>query len=297
MPSDTYKDYYNLTHPNKWAIPGAFFHRLGQFQAMGIGARKNKPYPSIVILHVPVADYYKGSGIDPTAERVADYLANPGEQRTASVHVCSDRDSFVLCQPFDSVCWGCANPNTAQESIEIEIAGDVKTESYWRSSDAILKYRQAAKAIKKGLQLSFGSDWKKYCPPLQKGALNFDGSLKTPGFLQHRDVPYWDEIIITENKKRIKTGKARVLKSPGWAQPPVDNIKAGQHSDINKDFPWDLFFKIAKEELSSKSIDDFPKPENKDSKINKKNISIGVASFIALGTISYFGFKTYGKEK
>lgn len=236
---DSAQDYFNFSHPHRITRPGAFEHRLGKFQTCGGGQRKPRRKPRIGILHVPVFDVPGNAG-DFTAERVAAYLADPPENqdpkkygaRYASVHATADRDSFVLCLPADSVCWGCGNFNTAAESWEVEIAGlGTEPGSYWSGPDGTAKLTQAARAHVRASHLAFGDDWRTCIVPPQKGAVGFDGNLITPGWLQHRDIPYWNGAT--------------------WAQPPEDNIRAGQHSDICADFPYEHWFSILANEINA----------------------------------------------
>jgi hypothetical protein len=239
MNHDSANQYFNFMHPHRASTPGMFAHRLGAFQACGGGQRKGQPEPRIGILHVPVFDVPTLSG-DFTAERVAAYLADPPENqnpakyglRFASVHACSDRDSYVLCLPADSICWGCGNFNTAAESWEIEIAGlGTEPGSYWSGPEGTAKLRQAARAHVKAAQLAFGEDWRRGIVPPQKGALDAIGKVTRPGWLQHRDVPFWS--------------------GSSYAQPPEDNIRAGQHSDICADFPYERWFSILANEINA----------------------------------------------
>lgn len=251
-PTDSPNDYYNFKTPNYLVTSGKYqpvVHRLGSFPTVGVGNRKYNPgIPKVIVLHVPVADYFKQGTMDYTAENVALYLANPPENNPSSkyyrpgvkkvgyVHLTADRDSYVVCWPFDSVAWGCGNPNTYEASLEIEIGGmGTETPDYWRGADAALKFKQTAKGIIKGYQLAFGNDWKLYLPPFQIAELSNNGSVLKQGFTQHRDVPYYDY------KKNV------------WAQPPKDNILAGQHADICEGFPFDSFFKVLAQEINAVS--------------------------------------------
>lgn len=254
QPTDKATDYFNFQHPNYLAVSGKYQpvqHRLGTFPTVGVGTRKYAPaIPKVIVLHVPVADYWKqGMGTDNTAEMVALYLANPpennptspyyknGQKKVGYVHLTADRDSYVLCWPFDAVAWGCGNPNTYECSIEIEIAGKgTETVDYWKGPDAALKFSQTCKGLIKGYQLSFGADWKTYLPPFQKAVLANDGSVRTPGFTQHRDVPFYN------------------YRNNTWAQPPKDNIAAGQHADICENFPYEAFFKVLAQEINLASV-------------------------------------------
>ncbi len=236
--TDKASDYYNFMHPHRITPPGSFRHRLGDFQACGRGRRPRQPFPMVGVLHVPVYDA-GGPGADPTAEIVAQYLADPPENqqpakyspRYASVHSCADRDSYVLGLPADSVCYGCGNFNTAADSWEVEIAG-MATEppEYWEGPDGTRKLGQAAKAHVQAAKLAFGDSWRLGIVPPQRAVLDETGAVKTPGWAQHRDVPYWDD--------------------RQWAQPPAANIAAGQHSDICEGFPWPHFFKILAVEIN-----------------------------------------------
>lgn len=250
MPHDKPSDYLNLTRPHFLALPGQFRHpRLGAFKTGGIGSRPYAPgMPRVGILHVPVMEtsaQAKRAGRDDTAERCAKYLADPpenkpgnrwykpGVQKKGNVHACTDRDSLWLCLPIDSQCWGCANPNTAKESYEIEIAGlgDEKPE-YWSGADARKKFVWAARAIIDAAQLVFDDRWREAIPPARRAVLRVDGSVKAPGWAQHRDVP-----IFSWREKR-------------WVQPP-ENIRYGQHADICEGFPWPAFFAVLNEELKN----------------------------------------------
>lgn len=237
--TDNISDYYNFTHPHNAVGPGVFKHRLGNFQTPGGGQMQGAP--TVGVLHVPVADFYNG-GADQTAEIVAKYLSAPPENyephkhggfiRTGCTHATSDRDSFVLCLPMDSVAWGCGNPNTGARSWEIEIAGWGKdTAEYWRGPDARLKLIQAARAHIAAAKLVGGDEWKKWVIPAQKAVLNSYGVCLTPGWTQHREIPYWNGYK--------------------WAQPPTDNLMAGQHYDICENFPYDVWFEVLNGEVNA----------------------------------------------
>lgn len=242
-------DYYNLVRPHYLARPDQFVHRLGTFKTGGIGSR---PYPGgmprVGVLHVPVIEAspaVKRQGNDDTAEVCARYLADPAENypgnkwhregvtKRGNVHACSDRDSYVLCLPMDSQCWGCANHNTAQESYEIEIAG-LGTEGsvYWSGSDARKKLVQTARAVIRGAKLAFDDRWEQAIPPARKAELHPNGAVRLSGWAQHRDVPIW-------------SGRER-----RWVQPP-ENIRYGQHSDICEGFPWQSWFDVLIQEVSN----------------------------------------------
>lgn len=254
-PTDKASDYFNFSNPNyvvQSGLVAKFVHRLGTFDCVGIGQRKI-PVPNAIILHVPVYDDpYLANG-DDGAEVMAKYLANPPEnnpstnyykdylakykkppRKIASVHACADRDSFILCQPADSVAYSNGNLNTYATSWDIEIAGlGTETPTYWKSKDAELKLIQSAKAIIKSFQLSFGDEWESCIPPRQKAVFMPNGVVAVKGFSQHREVPY--AVYLNGAFSR-------------WAQYP-ENLKYGQHSDICEDFPFDYFFKILDREI------------------------------------------------
>jgi len=245
---DSAQDYYNFSHPHAGIAAGYLSHRLGRFRAFA-ALRPRQAWPLVAIVHVPVYDIGTPKN-DFTAERVADYLSSPENgTRFASVHASADRDSNVLCLPADVACRGCGNWNTAEDSWEIEIAG-LSTEpgSYWAGPDGTAKLKQAARAHVKATKLAFGDQWRTCIVPPQMGTLDATGRVTRPGWLQHRDVPYWDEIFDANGRA---TGISRVLPKPGWAQPPEQNILAGQHSDICADFPWEYFFKLLAEEINN----------------------------------------------
>lgn len=233
MNTDTAESYFNFTHPHSGCMPGFFRHRLGSFQTAGGGQRKTQAAPRLGILHVPVFERLVGSN-DYTAEWVAAYLANPEKGKYGNVHATADRDSYVLCLPIDSICWGCGNFNTAADSWEVEIAG-MATEpgSYWSGPDGTRKLLQAAKAHIAAAKLAFGDEWRTGIVPPQRGQVDAEGQLVSAGWLQHRDIPYWDE-----RRQR-------------WAQPPRENIQAGQHSDICADFPMEHWFQILAQEINA----------------------------------------------
>lgn len=215
---DKPENYYNFTHPNKWVQPKSFIHRLGQFQCAGIPKRQ-KPV-SVIVLHIPDYDYVN-HGIDITCEKMAGYLADPVDRNISSVHAFSDRDSFILSMPSDTVVYGCANQNTRQESIEIEIGGNFKhhaNQEYWHTADAKLKLINTVKALKQ-LQILCNYDM----PPLQIAKLDAKGTVVIPGFIQHRDIPIWAK------------GE--------WQQPPK-SWELGQHKDICENFPYEILFDI-----------------------------------------------------
>lgn len=263
--NDKATDYFNFQpgHENILIHLGKEYpiqHRLGTFQAVGQGKRIYDPqYPKLLLIHVPVMDGKKA------ALRVAQYLSNPlsnmpgspyatkdakGNQIfiDSSVHQSADTEEYYLCMPADTECYGCGNQNTRHTSYEIEIAGwgpyptniagsTIQDASYWKnSSEAHAKLTQACRGYIKSLWLSFDDKWKYALVPLVKAELNLDGSMKSPGCLMHRDVPYWDYAGNT-----------------GWKQPPIDNIKGGQHGDICEDFPWDTFFQIYATEINRAS--------------------------------------------
>lgn len=251
---DSAADYYNFNHPHLACPPGFYVHRLGAFQTPGGGQRKARA-ARLGILHVPIFDVGMAGGADATAERVAQYLSDPPENhgqqdpnlmKYGCTHATADRDSFVLSLPLDGKCWGCGNLITAEESWEVEIAGFASAPAgsweasipgiitrpgdFWKNPEETKKLIQAAKAHIRAAKLVFGDEWRSGIVPPQKGAVDPIGRVITTGWLQHRDIPFWN-------------GRA-------WAQPPIDNIKAGQHSDICSDFPWDHWFSILAEEIN-----------------------------------------------
>lgn len=247
-PIDKPQNYYNFVLQNK-SIGKPKRYRLGEYRAAGEPVRKKGLYPKnlqhfypgplVGVLHVPVANIIdRKTGQDKTAELTAQYLAGRG----ASVHVCSDRDNYILCMPFDSVAWHCANSNTHQFSIGIEMGGlgegkdefnGIKGDKYWSTDDAIVKYRQVAMGVIEGTRLLYGKKWKQYLIPLQKAELNSTGGLITPGWTQHREVPIWNKTTNSYNQNH----------SAG-----LNQVK-GQHTDVCANFPWDIFFMIFKEEI------------------------------------------------
>lgn len=232
---DSIEDYYNLTHPHRWARENAFEHRLGNFRARGRGIRSygHDPVPSLGVLHVPHADILLRTGRDLTAERMAAYLADPAERRSASIHAFSDRDSYLVTQPFDSEAWGAANGQANAAAIQFEIGGRLgQGDAYWRSDDAILKYRQTAKSVIKGSLLAFGDQWEWAIPPLEKAQLNRDGSVRVKGWTQHREVPYFNRQTRTFNQVD-----------------PAKNLVQGQNPDVTPNFPWNLWFEILAEAM------------------------------------------------
>lgn len=223
--SDKAGDYYNLTHPHRHAGENNFKHRLGRFKAMGKGVRQysHNKIPSLGILHLPVYDV-QFKGVDYTAEHMAKYLADPVDERTASIHAFSDRDSFIICQPFDSQASGAANSRANAASIQFEIAGTGReTDAYWSTADAIKKYKQTALAICMGSALSFGDGWKWTIPPLQEALLDSKGAVIRPGWTQHREVPYY-------GRKKDK-----------------HNQVPGQHKDLAENFPYKVFFRVLRQ--------------------------------------------------
>lgn len=263
-PTDKASDYfclrpehesYLVAHPEVMRRYGRnpiapFEHRLGRFYAMGVGKRAYAPaYPRVVNLHVAVwaKPFIKGN--DPTAEEIAAYLANfpeniPGSPwwkepapgtvpsfRIASAHAACDIDSRIQMLPGDGIAWTCGNPFTAAESWEIEMRGlGTENADYWRSEQGTSILYQSAMALIESMRLSFGEDWEKAIPPMQKAVFNENGSVKVPGFSQHREVPY----------AMYRSG--RFL---GWAQYP-ENLKWGQHADVGADFPFDHYWDILK---------------------------------------------------
>lgn len=236
MPAtDSPVDYYNLEHPHRWANEGAFQHRLGNFRARGRGVRgrDHGPVPTLGILHVPHADIRLRTGRDVTAERMAAYLADPADRRNASIHVFSDRDSYIIAQPFDSEAWGAANSHANAAAIQFEIGGKLGMgDAYWSSDDAIQKFHQAARACIHGSVLAFGDDWEWSIPKLQKAELNHDGSVRVPGWTQHREVPFWDRRRKRFNQVNPRTNQVR-----------------GQNPDVTPNFPWNLWFEILAEHM------------------------------------------------
>lgn len=235
-PRDKIEDYFNFMHPHRWAPPGAFVHRLGKFQARGRGkrGRGHKPRPSLGILHVPHADIVTRTGVDVTAERMAAYLANPSDRRNASIHAFSDRDSYIICQPFDSEAWGAANSWANAAAIQFEIGGRLFAgDDYWNSSDAARKLEQTAKAIVRGSWLAFGLDWEWCIPRLEVASLNENGSVKHngEGWTQHREVPFYDR------RRGV------------YNQPDENNQVKGQNPDVTRNFPWNTFFEILADEM------------------------------------------------
>lgn len=276
MPAkDAIVDYYNFTHPNRWAAKTAFKHRLGKFQCLGTGSRRlgNGPIPSLGVLHVPVKDMrakdLAAGKEDDTAEWVAAYLANPPEKRSASIHVCSDRDSFVICQPFDSEAWGAGNSFANAASVQFEIAGwGNEGDAYWSGDDAKLKLIQTAKALIKGSRLAFGDKWRDCIPPLRRAELNPNGSVKVPGWTQHREVPKYD------------------VKAKVYRQKDKNNQVPGQHSDVAANFPYEHFFKIVEEEIRRETAAPVPLSPNR-----RKADQYTIQSGDILGKVArqYFG--------
>lgn len=247
-PIDKAQNYYNFVLQNKNIVAKKW--RLGQYSTAGEPVRKKNLYPKdsvhlypaplVGVLHVPVANILDKNKKDITAELTAKYLAG----REASVHVCSDRDSYILCLPFDSVGWHCANSNTHQFSIGIEMGGlgegkdsynGIKGDAYWSTDDAILKYRQVAKGVIEGTRLLYGEKWEQYLIPLQKAELNSSGGIVKAGWTQHREIPIWSKTLQAYNQNN-SAGKNQVR---------------GQHTDVCADFPWELFFKVFEEEISN----------------------------------------------
>jgi len=223
--NDKATDYFFFMHPNRWSRPLSFEHRLGNFQCMGI-PKRIKPIKTVV-LHILDSDQYS-NGMDKTAINNAYWMANPdpnlnGTHAESSIHAIADRQNYVVCMPSDTIVYACANPNTRQESIEIEIAGTFKDHAnpeYWESDDAKLKLVNVAKVLKQ-LQTLCTFEM----PPLQKGHLNMIGQVDINGFIQHRDVPLFADGV--------------------WRQPP-ESFKYGQHQDICQDFPYEILFDIMK---------------------------------------------------
>jgi hypothetical protein len=248
-PIDRFQNYFNFVVQKPNMQPKQT--RLGKFSFAGEPVRKKSAYPKelqylypaplVGVLHVPVANIVdKKTGRDNTAELVARYLASSPVQ--ASVHLSTDRDSFILSAPFDTVTWHCANAQTHQFSIGIEMGGlgegkdeykGVKGDAYWSTDDAIQKYRILARGVIEGLRLLYPKNWKEYMIPLQKAELKENGSFKKAGWTQHREVPIWSNKLNRFNQNH-SAGKNQVL---------------GQHTDICADFPWELFFTIFKEEV------------------------------------------------
>lgn len=249
-PIDKFQNYFNFVLPKPRA--SIIETRLGKFQVMGEPVRDKKTYiksiekfypaPVVGVLHVPAGDIIR-SGKDVTAESCARYLATGGS--SASVHLCSDRDSCILCLPFDMVGYHCANPRTHQFSIGIEIGGlgegkdsykGIKGDLYWSTDDAILKYRQTAIGLIEGFRLLYPKYWKEYFIPFQKAETTSNGSYKTSGWTQHREIPIYNRARKIFNQVG-SGGKNQVL---------------GQHVDIAANFPWDLFFQIIQEEINKR---------------------------------------------
>ena len=236
MPAqDSPQDYLNLRVPHRHAGKQDFQHRLGAFQARGRGVRGkgHPPAPSLGVLHVPHADIITRTGRDLTAERIARYLADPPERRNASIHAFSDRDSYVICQPFDSEAWGAGNSHANAAAIQFEIGGRLgQGDAYWRGDDAVKKYIQTAKAVIKGSVLAFGDEWEWAIPPLEKAELNKDGSVRRPGWTQHREVPYFNRRTRKYNQVNPRTNQVK-----------------GQNPDVTPNFPWGIWFEILAKEM------------------------------------------------
>ena len=218
---DKKENYYLFMHqnPNRNIIN----HRLGNFKVSGL-VRPAGKYVKVIILHIMDYDKYFPGHEDLNAERISDYFSKCSEY--ASSHINVDRDSFDIMLPPDVTVTACANPNTAQESVEIEIAGTFKDHAnpeYWHTDDAKKKLINTAKALK---QLKILCDFD--MPSLQIAKLNEFGNVIQSGFLQHRDVP--------------------IFKAGAWHQYP-DNIKFGQHNDICQDFPSQILFDIISSEF------------------------------------------------
>jgi len=249
-PQDKFQNYFNFVLQKPGIQPRQT--RLGKFSFAGDPIRKKNAYPKdlqhiypaplVGVLHVPVANIVdKKTGKDNTAESVARYLASNPVQ--ASVHLNTDRDSFILSMPFDMITWHCANVQTHQFSIGIEMGGlgegkdeykGVKGDAYWSTDDAIIKYRWVAKGTIEGFRLLYPKYWKDYMIPLQKAEVTENGSYKKSGWTQHREIPIWSKRLNKFNQNH-SAGRNQVL---------------GQHTDVCADFPWELFFEIFAEEMN-----------------------------------------------
>lgn len=98
---------YLLNHPN----PNGIANPDGRYHGY---MRRQSPI-SIIVMHVPVA-IQDLVGSDPTAENVARYFATT--TRSASAHVCIDRDSTVECLPDDHVAFHVRGYNSKSLGVE-----------------------------------------------------------------------------------------------------------------------------------------------------------------------------------
>lgn len=229
---DSKSNYYNFVHPHRHARSDEFKCRLGNFQTKG-GGQKTKPL-SVIVLHVPIYDDKDLSDGDQSAEKMARYLANPQENISASVHIFSDRDSYILSLPADTIAYGCGNPHTYQQSLEIEISGDLSCDrEYWLSDDGVKKLKVTAYAIWKSIEIAYGKDY--VMPPYQQAEFDDKGNVIKPGFCQHRDIPYWS------------------MRESRYYSYPL-NLNIGQHADICPDFPYEKLWELIEEAKKSDSI-------------------------------------------
>jgi len=99
-----------------------------------------KRQPRVIVIHSMEAPE-KGD----TAENVARFFQNPGENRKVSAHLCIDNNSIVQCVFDNDIAF--AAPGANRDGIQLELAGFARqTRDEWLDPFSILVLENAANA-------------------------------------------------------------------------------------------------------------------------------------------------------
>ena len=99
-----------------------------------------KRQPRVIVIHSMEAPE-KGD----TAENVARFFQNPGENRKVSAHLCIDNNSIVQCVFDNDIAF--AAPGANRDGIQLELAGFARqTRNEWLDPFSILVLENAANA-------------------------------------------------------------------------------------------------------------------------------------------------------
>lgn len=99
-----------------------------------------KRQPRVIVIH-SMESPEKGD----TAENVARFFQNPGENRKVSAHLCIDNNSIVQCVFDNDIAF--AAPGANRDGIQLELAGFARqTRDEWLDPFSILVLENAANA-------------------------------------------------------------------------------------------------------------------------------------------------------
>lgn len=99
-----------------------------------------KRQPRVIVIH-SMESPEKGD----TAENVARFFQNPGENRKVSAHLCIDNNSIVQCVFDNDIAF--AAPGANRDGIQLELAGFARqTRNEWLDPFSILVLENAANA-------------------------------------------------------------------------------------------------------------------------------------------------------